>query len=482
MYNKEIIEYIRWLNKSGFSIKEIPCYLRSIGVVSPALNTVRKFCKMEYIPDDPGHNLKKQKAFDQEPFRSTILNVLESAKDPKMCLSSLYDLLIETYVDSGQYKQLPGNDQTLRRYVAYLRENNILSSKSVPNKRQYTYAREINPAERMQLDFGSYSIGNHTFYYFCCLLLYSRYLHVVAQDHPYSSLEACQAIYSCFVKMNGRPLVLIIDQDKTFVLSEKYGESVLTGDFEKFCQEQDLTCYICHKHDPESKGAVENLVGFVEKNFLSARSHHTVNELISSLPGWVERQNRRLHRSTRQIPSTVFSDIEQKALRSLIPSFFSTLPSSFTRRKADKCGYLRYLDNNYSLPAAYANCDIMYKVVDQSLYVFDTKKQHICTHDIDAGKGKNILLPAHERNRNETSYSAVKLFTRWSIPSLHGYIDSVYEKNPRYAYNQLFATKGYFETRHYIDAEIEKVMQYCCKHNLFSFSQIVEIAREMINK
>jgi transposase len=73
--------------------------------------------------------------------------------------------------------------------------------------------------------------------------------------------------------------VLVIDQDAVFVATETYGEVIKTRTFEDFCTEQDLKLWVCHKADPESKGPIENSVGFVKKNFFSARNLETIDDV-----------------------------------------------------------------------------------------------------------------------------------------------------------------------------------------------------------
>ena len=95
----------------------------------------------------------------------------------------------------------------------------------------------------------------------------------------YNATEACQAIYRAFCKLKGRPRVLVIDQDTVFVASETYGEVIKTRVFEDFGTEQDLKLWVCNKADPESKGPIENSVGFVKKNFFSARTITCIDDV-----------------------------------------------------------------------------------------------------------------------------------------------------------------------------------------------------------
>ena len=53
-------------------------------------------------------------------------------------VSSLYDVLEEKFVEGGEYEALPGNQQTLRNYVAYLRGRGIVACEP-KNQRVYDH-------------------------------------------------------------------------------------------------------------------------------------------------------------------------------------------------------------------------------------------------------------------------------------------------------------------------------------------------------
>ena len=38
-------------------------------------------------------------------------------------MSSVYDVLEELFIESGQFERLPGNEQTLRNYIHHLEES-----------------------------------------------------------------------------------------------------------------------------------------------------------------------------------------------------------------------------------------------------------------------------------------------------------------------------------------------------------------------
>ena len=148
-----------------------------------------------------------------------------------LCISSVYDVLLEKFVEEGAMESLPGNEQTLRNYIHYL-ENNDIVDNAPENKRIYDHVFDTPPGEQMLIDFGQEKAGDGVIIHFICLLLrYSRFLCVFAQDHKFNAEEACQSIYRACCKLGGRPAVLVIDQDAVFVSSETYGEVIETRVF-----------------------------------------------------------------------------------------------------------------------------------------------------------------------------------------------------------------------------------------------------------
>jgi hypothetical protein len=256
MLTKEKMQEIQDLKLRGFSKNEIIEYYESRGVKPPTKPTINKYYEMDAVLDIPNVKLAKDKAFDHEPFRSAITAILEANTSGAFCISSVYDVLLEKYVENGDYESLPGNEQTLRNYVHYL-ESKGLIDREPEHRRIYDYVFDTPPGQQMLIDFGELRLKKGLTVHFICLLLrYSRMISVFAQDHKYNAEEACRAIYHGFCKFGGRPEELVIDQDSVFISSEYLGEIVEAAVFKAFVKEQNLKLWVCNKNDPESKGYV----------------------------------------------------------------------------------------------------------------------------------------------------------------------------------------------------------------------------------
>ena len=325
----------------------------------------------------------------------------------------------------------------------------------------------------MLIDFGEVSLDkNRSIHFICLLLRYSRLLCVYAQDHKYNAVEACQAIYRCFCRIGGRPSVLVIDQDAVFVASETYGEVVKTRVFEDFCTEQELKLWVCNKADPESKGPIENSVGFVKKNFFSARTITCIDDVWRSLPGWLERKNKRIHRATLRIPIAVFQDIEQKALNPMLPSVYEVSPNSFANYECKGTPYVLYRSSYYSVPREYAYSHLKYKITVGKIHIYDEDLKFICTHLLSERKNSYNLLPEHRKGDSGDWIEIMeRLRDKWNCYDFQHFINGVKKENPRHISKQLSAIERFLDSENPDRALVADVLKICCNNFRYQFSQ-----------
>lgn len=472
MLAKTIMQEIQDLKLRGYTQSDIIAYYNGLGIKPPSRPTLSKYFNMDVVPDNPGEKLAKDKAFDVEPFKSTIIATIEANSGKDFCISSVYDLLEEKFLESGQYDRLPGNEQTLRNYVHFLRSSGQIDSRE-DHRRVYDHVFDTPPGEQMLIDFGEETLDkSHSVHFICLLLRYSRLLCVYAQDHKFNATEACQAIYRCFCKIGGRPLVLVIDQDAVFVASETFGEVIKTKVFEDFCTEQELKLWVCNKADPESKGPIENSVGFVKKNFFSARNITCIDDVWRSIPGWLDRKNKRIHRTTLRMPSQVFKDIEQAALKPLLPSFYEMSPNSFRDFECKGMPYVVYKSCRYSVPRDYAYSLVKYKVTAGKIHIYDENLKYICTHLLSERKGSFNQLPEHRKGDSGDWIDIMeRLRSKWNCYDFQHFINGVKKENPRHISKQLSAIERFLDSESPDRALVADVLKTCCKYYRYQFSQ-----------
>lgn len=80
MLTKKQMQEIQDLKLRGYSISEIVDYYEAKGDKPPSLPTIRKYYSMDVIPDIPNASLAKDKAFDHEPFKTAIIEIIRNIK------------------------------------------------------------------------------------------------------------------------------------------------------------------------------------------------------------------------------------------------------------------------------------------------------------------------------------------------------------------------------------------------------------------
>lgn len=147
MLTKTKMQEIQDLKLQGYTKADIIRYYEAQGRKPPSRPTISKYYDMDVIPDDPGAKLAKPKTFDAEPFRSTIIRILETNSGKSFCMSSVYDVLEEKFIENGEYEKLPGNQQTLRNYIHYLEDSGQIN-REPEHHRIYDYVFASRPENR----------------------------------------------------------------------------------------------------------------------------------------------------------------------------------------------------------------------------------------------------------------------------------------------------------------------------------------------
>lgn len=348
MIRGNTIREVQELKLASYTPVEAHAELAKRHKKEPTIKTVRKHYNMDYIPEDTHAKLRKQMAFDREPLCSAIVEIINPSPDCHM--SSVYDVLVEKFVENGDLESPPGNGQALRNFIHRLEEDGEVG-RDDGGRRTYDVIDTPPPGEKAQVDFGERRCeGGLAVHFMCMLLWHSRLLGAYAQDYKLDAEEACRAIHRFSCKCGGRVRTLAIDQDSVFVSEELYGEVFETAVFKEFLAEQEMSPWVCAKGDPESKGRIENCVGFVKSSLFSARSFICIDDVLRSLPKWVERKTRRIHQGTYRVPQSVFADAEKAALRPLLPSSYEAASLFPQPVSASGQPYMLHRAVRYSVP------------------------------------------------------------------------------------------------------------------------------------
>jgi transposase len=123
-----------------------------------------------------------------------------------------------------------------------------------------------------------------------------------------------------------------------------------TAEFAALCGQLKIGWRFCEPADPQAKGVVERLQGYLETNFERGRSFANERDYQLQLDAWFDKANARTHKTLRCRPvDRLLAEREQMAG---LPAFPDLDRRWVTRVPADP--YLRFDTNDYSLDPALA--------------------------------------------------------------------------------------------------------------------------------
>ena len=467
MVKKEMYYKIKALKNKGYTTSEI------ISELELNRRTVTKYLKMSE-EDFLAYRRKllcKGKVFDL--FVKDILEIYQANGNTKVNMAAIYDYLEE------QHGILPGSERSLRNYIYYLQATGQLIFEDFT--RVYEKVAELPFGRQIQLDFGEYTCRSGLkLYIFASLLSASRYKFAVLQDTPFKTIDVILYLLDCFDYFGGITEEAVIDQDRLMVVSENKGDIIYTNEFKYLIEEMDLKMYVCRKADPESKGKIENFIGYIKHNFLKVRDFDNVEDANQSLQTWlVRRANGKISQATKRIPDQDIKD-ERKHLRPLRNSIFrkDSIIGREERTVSDK-GYISVMASQYLLPIRYKNKTVEVYVTPYKVFVYDiyTEKE-IVEYDLSTIPGKSVgkreFKRETERPLKEIKEEVSALF---SFPDWKRFLKLNFKKYHRYIRDQaLDAIKRYKNQE--IDSPIfEKALEFCIQNQTVSVAELDDTYR-----
>jgi hypothetical protein len=421
---------IQRLSRLGLSKNKIAKYLK--------LNwrTASKYFKM--TEEGYEHFLLQKCRKDKilEPYTGFVLSRLKEYTDTTA--AQMFDWLKE------HHQGLPDVcEKTVYNFVMDIRQrHNIPLTDSF---REYFPIEELPFGQQSQVDFGQYNMrGNgktrKKVYFFAMVLSRSRMKYIYFLDRPFTAKDVCLAHEKSFEYFGGIPQTIVYDQDRTMVVDENIGNIILTSDFRNYTKSRSFKRHFCRKADPESKGKVENVIGYVKKNFLYNRKFIDLDTLNQQAVAWLERTaNSNIHNLTKKRPLNELVT-EKQHLSPYTPLTINTEDmKAYMVRKTNE---VNYRGNFYSLPqGTYTKEEtiVLIRQQDDKIEIYTSNKNLICTHQISSEKGKTIINTDHRRDKSasikEMIKAASELFN--DTEKAVKYFEKIQSELPRYTRDHL---------------------------------------------
>lgn len=251
--------------------------------------------------------------------------------------------------------------------------------------------------EFAQFDFGEVNLrltdgSRRTVHFAAYRLKYSRWVHVVLV--PNERVEALiRALLDSFVAAgNAVPLRVVFDNPKTVVLRHEEGRPVWNPTLAQVAIEYAFTVELCTPRQPQQKGSVENLVGFVKGAFFRARRFvDLTSDLPQQLADWlVEVNTVRPCRATKEIPAARLA-AEQARMKPL-----AIAPSEYGLRFVLTVGptaMVTHLGIRYAMPAKAAGIPATLWLYPERVKIITAGSRHEAVHPRFPTHGVVSYLP-----------------------------------------------------------------------------------------
>lgn len=457
------------LKQQGFKIRRIA---KKLGI---SRTTVYKY--LEKSPEEMSEWLAstRNRAKKLDPYELLIHTWL--SEHPDLSAAQVHDWLKE------RYENLMVGESTVRGYVKELREK--YSIPKTVEKRTYEAIPDSPMGQQAQVDFGQTKQKNSngkevTLNFISFVLSHSRYKYVEWLDRSFTTQDVIQTHENAFQFFGGIPYELVYDQDSLIVVSENAGDLVLTSEFQSYREERKLNLFVCRKADPESKGRIENVVGYVKKNFAKNRVFDNIDHWNERSFAWLERTgNRNVHNTTKKRPVEVFA-LEKQHLRPVTTKItLSSIDSSITRT-VRKDNTIIYLSNRYSVPlGTYGKRKKVYIEIndDNHLIIREEKKgKVIADHKINPEKGKLIQKSQHKRDRSKgiPAYIA-HIAEKFDEAELaQGYLEELHRRYPRHIRDQLQLLLNAVESD---PSFIHEALRECVQRGIYSATEFSDVVQ-----
>jgi len=445
------------LKKLGLKISQIARAL------SLSRNTVYRYLEMN--PDDLDQERERRKKLDG--YTDEIIAWLKKYPD-------LSAAQIEDWLEEKNGKKVEACESTVRNFVREIRKKYDIPK--VMYQRDYEATENLPMGQQAQVDFGELKLldtsGNSIKLRFVGFVLaHSRYKYVEWLDRPFTTQDVVRAHENAFRYFGGKPKEMVYDQDHLILVHENYGDLIFTQEFAVYVKRRNFQVYMCRKADPESKGMIENVVGFVKKNFARHRIFYSLDKLNEACLAWLERRgNGKVHQTTKKIPAQVFL-VERKHLQPITETLTLNLTNSITS-SVRKDNTVVYKGNRYTVPiGTYQGPQTLVSLhfpnpETLQMTVMETGEL-VAPHALSLGKGNLIRNTNHLRDRsqkiNQLTEEVVDLLKNTEAIR---FLAGIREAKPRYVRDQLELIR--LNITDHTQETIDQALVFCLKNRLYS--------------
>jgi transposase len=245
-----------------------------------------------------------------------------------------------------------------------------------------------SPGEHLVIDWGAEG-GLHVF---CAVLAWSRvrFVRFAADERSATTLAM---LAECFEVLGGVPGKVLADRMGCLKGGVVANVVVPTAEYVRFAGHYGFRPDFCEAADPESKGIVENLVGYAKADLMVPQApfgdFRAANEAARA---WCAEVNGTVHSEICAVPAERM--LAERELLAPLPSLRASIGRQVTR-KVDRLSCVRFASARYSVPVRLIGTEVRVRAEDSRLLAIMTADGKIVAEHMLVAPGEVSVRDEH---------------------------------------------------------------------------------------
>ena len=245
-----------------------------------------------------------------------------------------------------------------------------------------------SPGEYLVIDWGVRD-GLHVF---CAVLAWSR-VRFVRFAHDERAETTLALLAECFEILGGVPGVVLADRMGCLKGGVVANVVVPSPAYLRFAAHYGFRADFCEANDPQSKGIVENLVGYAKSDLMIPQApFEDLTVANTAATGWCREVNAVVHSEICAVPAERL--IVERELLAGLPSLRASI-GRVVVRKVDRLSCIRFGSARYSVPTRLIGTPVGIRTDDGRLLVVLTTSGEVVAEHTLVAPGEASVLDVH---------------------------------------------------------------------------------------
>ncbi len=245
-----------------------------------------------------------------------------------------------------------------------------------------------SPGEHLVIDWGAEG-GLHVF---CAVLAWSRvrFVRFAADERSETTLAM---LAECFEVLGGVPGKVLADRMGCLKGGVVANVVVPTAEYVRFAGHYGFRPDFCEAADPESKGIVENLVGYAKADLMVPQAPFgDLTAANDAARAWCAEVNGAVHSEICAVPAERM--LTERELLGALPSLRASI-GKMTTRKVDRLSCVRFGSARYSVPVRLIGTEVRLRADDGRLLVIMTGTGEVVAEHTLVAPGEASVRDEH---------------------------------------------------------------------------------------